>query len=104
MLVMRTSNSVRAEARHRPLPCRHPGDDALKPQKAIDHDITLQIVTKLALHIGGQALGIGVGVERGEKGLGMVRDHLVEHRPARITWFVGGNSRSHACTLRTTSR
>ena len=67
-------------------------------------DATLQIVVKLALHIGGQAFGIGIGGERGEKGLEMFRDHFIEHRTARIAWFVGGNSRRHACTLRTISR
>jgi hypothetical protein len=31
----------------------------------------------------------------------MFRDHSLEHRMARIAWFVGGNSRRHECTLRT---
>ena len=65
---------------------------------------TLQIVIKFALHIGGQAFGTGVVVERGEKGLSVFRDHFVEHCAARITGFVGGNSWRHQSTLRTGSR
>jgi hypothetical protein len=34
----------------------------------------------------------------------MCRDHLIEHRTARIAWCVGGNSRRHGCTRRPTSR
>ncbi len=52
------------------------------------------------LGVGGQAFGVGIGVEGGEKGLQMCRDHSLEHRMARIAWFVGGNSRRHECTLR----
>src|SRR5712691_13333217 len=71
------------------------------PSKAMGENAALQIVVKLALHIGRQAFGIGIGVERGKKGFEMFRDHFIEHRAARIAWFVGGNSRSHECTLRT---
>ena len=67
-------------------------------------DATLQIVVKFTLHIGGQAFGIGIGLERGEKGFKMCRDHFIEYCAARITWFVGGNSRRHESTLRTASR
>src|SRR5712691_7164820 len=73
-------------------------------QKAMGQDAALQVVVKFALYIGRQACGIGIGVERGEKGLEMVRDHFIEYRVARIAWFVGGNSRRHTCTRRTTSR
>ena len=62
---------------------KHPtqyGNVLLKP---------LQIVVKFSLHIDRQAFGIRVGVERGEKGLEMSCDHLIEHRAARIGWFEG---------------
>ena len=39
-------------------------------------DAALQIVVQFAFHIGGQACGIGIGVERGEKGLQMVGERL----------------------------
>jgi hypothetical protein len=58
-------------------------------------DAALQVVIKFALHIGRQTCRIRIGVERGEKGLEMVCDHLIEYRVAWIAWFVGGNSRSH---------
>ena len=48
-------------------------------------DAALQIVVKLALHIGGQACGIGIGMARGEKGLQVLRNHFIEHRIAGIT-------------------
>jgi len=51
-----------------------------------------------------QAFGIGIGIERGEKDLKMFRDYFIQYRAARITWFVGGNSRCHKSTLRTASR
>ena len=70
----------------------------------MSEDTALQIVIKFALHIGRQSFGIGSGGEGGEKGFKMFRDHSLEHRMARIVRFVGGNSRRHACTLRTTSR
>jgi hypothetical protein len=35
-------------------------------------DTTLQIVMKFALHIGGQAFGLGVGGKGGQKGLQVV--------------------------------
>jgi hypothetical protein len=75
-----------------------------EPQKAMRQDAALQVVVKFPLDIGRQTWGIGISVEHGEKGLEMVRDHLVEHPPARITGFVGGHSRSHACILRPTAR
>jgi hypothetical protein len=71
-------------------------------QKAVGEDATLHIVIKFALDIGGQACGIRIGVERGEKGLQMVRDYVVEYRLARIAWFIGGNRRSHERSLRLT--
>src|SRR5882672_9850229 len=66
-----------------------------EPQKAMGQDAALQVVVKFALYIGRQTFGIRIGVEQGEKGLEMVRDHFIEHRIARIAWFIGGNSRSH---------
>jgi hypothetical protein len=51
---------------------------------------TLQIVVKLALHIGRQAFGIGIGVERGEKGFEMFRDHFIEHRWSSPSRCSGG--------------
>jgi hypothetical protein len=63
---------------------------------------TLQIGRKFALDIGWQACGVGIGVERGEKGLQMVRDDLLEHGGARIAWDVGGHRRSHDGRLRLT--
>ena len=53
------------------------------------------LVVKFVLHIGRQACGSGIGVERSEKGFKIFRDHFIEHRIARIAWFIGGNSRSH---------
>jgi hypothetical protein len=38
----------------------------------------LQIVVKFTLHIGQQAFGIGIGVERGEKGFQMFRDRFIK--------------------------
>ena len=61
-------------------------------------DATLQIVVKFALHIVGQAFGIGVVVERGKKRLQMCRNHVVEHGAAWIPGFVGGNSWRHEST------
>ena len=58
-------------------------------------DAALQVVVQFALDIGRQTLSIEIGVERGEKGLEMVRDHFIEHRAARIAWFVGGNRWRH---------
>src|SRR5207249_3033465 len=73
-------------------------------EKAMGQDAALQVVVKFTLDIGRQAFGIRISLARGEKSLEMVRNHFVEHRAARIAWFVGGNSRRHACTRRTTSR
>src|SRR6266571_2654344 len=53
-----------------------------QPQKAMDQDATLQVVVKFTLDIGRQTCGIGVGVEHGEKGFEMVRNHFIEHRAA----------------------
>ena len=66
-----------------------------EPQKAMDQDAALQVVIKFALDIGGQTCGSGIGVERGEKGLEMIRNHVIEDRLTRIAWFIGRNSRRH---------
>ncbi len=42
------------------------------------------LVIKCTLHIRRQAGGPGVGIERGEKGLQVLRDHVVEHRAAGV--------------------
>ena len=63
-------------------------------------DTTWQIIVKFAFYISGQAFGIGVVVERGEKGLQVFRDHLVEDCAARVTGFVGGSSRRAAGVMR----
>jgi hypothetical protein len=52
-------------------------------------DAALQIVVKFAFHISRQACGIRISIARGEKGLEMVRNDFIEHRAARIAWFVG---------------
>src|SRR5262245_4061568 len=58
-------------------------------------DATPQIVVKLPLDIGRQAGGLGVIRERGEKGLQVLRDHVVEHRAAGIPRCVGGHRWRH---------
>src|SRR5262249_12333387 len=75
-----------------------------KPQKAMGQDAALQVVVKFTLDIGRQTFGVGIGADRGEKDFNIFGDHFVEYRMARITWFVGGNSRRHVCTLRTALR
>src|SRR5712691_2717770 len=60
------------------------------PSKAMGENAALQIVVKLALHIGRQAFGIGISVERGEKGFEMVRDHFIEHRWSSPSRCSGG--------------
>ena len=52
-------------------------------------DAALQVVVQFAFHIGGQAFGVGIGVERGEKGLQMVGDDVIEH----------GGASAHMCTI-----
>jgi hypothetical protein len=46
------------------------------------------------LDIGGQASGVGISLERSQKGLQMVRDHSIEHGVARIVWDIRGWCRS----------
>src|SRR5262249_10593485 len=46
-------------------------------------------------HIRRQAGGLGVIRERGEKGLQVLRDHVVEHRAAGIPRYVGGHRWRH---------
>jgi hypothetical protein len=73
-------------------------------EKTMGENAALQIIVKLTLHIRRQACGIGIGIERGEKGFKMFCNHFIEDRVARIPWFAGGNSRRHESTLRTASR
>jgi hypothetical protein len=40
-----------------------------EPEKAMGEDVVRQIVIKFVSHIGGQACGLGIVVEQGEKGL-----------------------------------
>src|SRR5262249_61326113 len=61
-----------------------------QPHKAMGKNATPQIVIKFALHIGGETLSGGIGVERGEKRLQMVRAGRIEYRLARITWHTWG--------------
>src|SRR5262249_16916856 len=64
-------------------------------EKAMGEDATPQIVVKLSLDIGRQAGGLGVIRERGEKGLQVLCDHVVEHRAAGIPRCVGGHRWRH---------
>ena len=64
-------------------------------QKAMGKNPTPQIVIKFALDIGRQAHGIRISLARGEKGLQVLRDHVVEHRAAGIPGCVGGNGWRH---------
>ena len=67
-------------------------------QKPMGQDATLEVVVKFALYIVGQAFGIGIVVERGEKSLQVFCNHFVEHRAAGSPGFVGGNSWCHEST------
>src|ERR1700746_3611264 len=49
-------------------------------RKTMGETAALTIVVKLTLHISRQACGIGIGIERGEKGFKMCRDHFIEDR------------------------
>jgi hypothetical protein len=40
-------------------------------------DAALQIVIKFSFHIGGQAFGSGISIERGEKSLRVFHNHVV---------------------------
>src|SRR5262249_52261938 len=64
-------------------------------QKAMSQDATPQIVGKLPLHIGGEAGSLGVIRERGEQGLQVLRDHVLEHRAAGIPRCVGDHCWRH---------
>src|SRR5215831_14964562 len=58
-------------------------------------DTTPQIGVKFTFHIRRQAGGLGVFRERGEKGLQVLRDHVVAHRAAGIPRCVGGHRWRH---------
>jgi hypothetical protein len=58
--------------------------------KAVREDAALQVVVQFAFHISGQASGVGIGVERGEKGLQMIGNDVIEHSGARIAWHIRG--------------
>src|SRR5438093_1265529 len=64
-------------------------------EKPVCQDTTPQIVVKSTFHIRRQAGGLGVIRERGEKGLQVLRDHVVEHRAAGIPRYVGGHRWRH---------
>ena len=66
-----------------------------QPHKAVGEDPTLQGGVNLVLDILGEPFGRGVGVQGSQRGLQMVRDHFIEHRPARIAGFIGGNGKRH---------
>jgi hypothetical protein len=61
-------------------------------------DATLEIIVELALHVVGQAFGIGIVIEGGKKGLQVFRDHFIEHGTARNPRFVGDNRWRHEST------
>ena len=61
-----------------------------QPQKAMGQDTALQVVVEFTFHVGGEASGVRIGVERGEKRLQMIGHHLVEQRLARIMWCIHG--------------
>ena len=64
-------------------------------EKAMGQDTAPQIVIKFTFHIGRQADGLGVISKRGEKGLQVLRDHVVEHRAAGIPGCVGSHRWRH---------
>src|SRR5262245_3189163 len=59
-------------------------------EKPVREDATPQIVIKFTFYISREASGLGVVVERGEEGLQVLRDHVVEHRAAGIPRCIGG--------------
>jgi hypothetical protein len=61
-----------------------------QPQKAMGENAALQVVVKFALDIGGQASGVGIGVERSQKGLQMIGDDVIQDGLARIAWDIRG--------------
>ena len=59
-------------------------------EKTMGEDTALHIVVQFAFHIRGQASGVGIGVERGQKSLQMIGDDAIEHGGARIVWLIRG--------------
>jgi hypothetical protein len=53
-------------------------------------DAALQVLIQFAFHIRGQASGVGIGVERGQKRLQMISDDAIEHGGTRIAWLIHG--------------
>src|SRR5215471_6889989 len=64
-------------------------------EKAMGEDAAPQIVVKFPFHIRRQAGGIGVVSERGEKGLQVLRNHVIEHRATWVPGCVGGHRWRH---------
>src|SRR5262245_50335830 len=64
-------------------------------EKAVRQDATPQIVRKFTFHIRREARGLGVVTARGEEGLQVLGNHMVEHRLAGIPGCVGGNRWRH---------
>src|SRR6266705_2555802 len=52
-------------------------------EKPVREDATPQIVIKFTFHISREASGLGGVMVRGEEGLQVLRNHVVEHRMAR---------------------
>jgi hypothetical protein len=48
------------------------------------------VFVEFAFHIGGEASGVRIGVERSEQRLQIIGHHLVEQRLARIMGGIGG--------------
>src|SRR5262252_1837619 len=66
-----------------------------QPQKPVRQNATLQVVIKFTFHIRRQACGIGISLARGEEGLQVLRNYVVEHRAAGIPGCVGSNRWRH---------
>ena len=64
-------------------------------EKPVRQKATSQIVVKLASDLGRQAHGIWSSLARGEQGLQVLCDHVVEHRAAGIPRYVGGHRWRH---------
>src|SRR5262249_25734324 len=66
-----------------------------EPEQPVRQDTAPQVVVKFPFHIGGEAGRLGVVMQRGEKGLQVRRDHVVEHRAAGLPRCVGGHRWCH---------
>ena len=69
-------NPCRLQLKGSSISCLQVSHPIFREARSGGRDVTLQIVVKFTLHIGGQAFGSGIGIERGEKGLKMFRGSL----------------------------